>query len=76
MDRFPHSSAPLRKVKGIQFGIMDPNFLVPLFTLSTYYPPSLSSEIESLSQHDSHSLDVRAWSGLKEAGRDFSTSSV
>ena len=30
MDKFPYSSAPLRRVKGIQFGILDPEFLVGL----------------------------------------------
>lgn len=28
MEKFQHSSAPLRQVVGIQFGIMDPDFLV------------------------------------------------
>ena len=28
MDRFPYSSAPLRRVKAVQFGIIDPDFLV------------------------------------------------
>jgi hypothetical protein len=28
MDKFPYSSAPLRRVKGVQFGILDPEFLV------------------------------------------------
>ena len=36
MDRFPHSSAPLRKVKGIQFGIMDPDFLVSLLLIDNH----------------------------------------
>ena len=28
LDRFPYSSAPVRKVKAIHFGIMDPDFRV------------------------------------------------
>jgi len=28
MDRFSYSSAPVKKIKGIQFGILDPDFLV------------------------------------------------
>lgn len=28
MEKFPYSSAPLRQVKGIQFGVFDPDFLV------------------------------------------------
>jgi hypothetical protein len=28
MDKFPYSSAPLRRVKAVQFGIIDPDFLV------------------------------------------------
>ena len=28
MDRFSYSSAPLRRVKAVQFGIIDPDFLV------------------------------------------------
>ena len=28
MDKFPYSSAPLRRVKGVQFGILDPEFMV------------------------------------------------
>ncbi|KAK9808301.1 hypothetical protein WJX73_009827 [Symbiochloris irregularis] len=27
MDRFPHSNAPVRRVKGIQFGILDPDYV-------------------------------------------------
>jgi hypothetical protein len=27
-DRFSHSSAPVRRVKAIQFGILDPDFIV------------------------------------------------
>ena len=32
MDKFPYSSAPLRRVKGVQFGILDPEFLVRFTT--------------------------------------------
>ena len=28
MDRFPYSSAPVKRVKAIQFGILDPDFVV------------------------------------------------
>ena len=28
MDRFTHSSAPVKKVKAVQFGILDPDFIV------------------------------------------------
>jgi len=28
MDRFSYSSAPIRRVKAIQFGVLDPDFLV------------------------------------------------
>lgn len=30
MDRFAHSNAPVRKVKGLQFGILDPDYVVSL----------------------------------------------
>lgn len=33
MDKFPYSSAPLRRVKGVQFGILDPEFLVQFCAL-------------------------------------------
>ena len=29
MDRFAYSSAPVKRVKGIQFGVLDPQYLVP-----------------------------------------------
>ena len=32
MEKFSHSTAPLRQVKGIQFGIMDPDYLVSFWT--------------------------------------------
>lgn len=28
MDRFTHSSAPVKKVQAVQFGILDPDFIV------------------------------------------------
>ena len=28
MDRFTYSSAPVKRVKGIQFGVIDPQYLV------------------------------------------------
>jgi hypothetical protein len=28
LDRFPYSSAPVKRVKAIQFGILDPDFVV------------------------------------------------
>lgn len=28
MDRFTHSSAPVKKVQAVQFGILDPDFVV------------------------------------------------
>jgi len=30
-DRFSYSSAPVRRIKGIQFGILDPDFIVRRF---------------------------------------------
>ena len=38
-DRFTYSSAPVRKVKAVQFGILDPDFIVSLkrrFSLLCY----------------------------------------
>ena len=35
MDKFPYSSAPLRRVKGVQFGILDPEFLVQCYFLTS-----------------------------------------
>lgn len=35
-DRFTYSSAPVRRVKAVQFGILDPDFIVSILTL---YPP-------------------------------------
>jgi hypothetical protein len=36
MDKFPYSSAPLRRVKGVQFGILDPEFLVSFSVLASW----------------------------------------
>lgn len=38
-DRFSYSSAPVRRIKGIQFGILDPDFIVRRF-LSRRVPVS------------------------------------
>ena len=27
MDRFTHSTAPIKRVRGLQFGILDPDFM-------------------------------------------------
>ena len=38
MDRFTHSTAPIRKVKGLQFGILNPDFVVRLERLCLLKP--------------------------------------
>ena len=36
MDRFTHSSAPVKKVQAVQFGILDPDFIVSAHMCCTY----------------------------------------
>ena len=43
MDRFTHSSAPVKKVQAVQFGILDPDFIVSADVCQTYIQVSLDT---------------------------------
>ena len=56
MDRFTHSSAPVKKVQAVQFGVLDPDFIVS--TAGDYVIQTTSVSLHTAHTTRSNSLPI------------------